>query len=77
MFAAFGADERLWKACPAAFLAPGEIYPSTVRLIVQDGGPALLDHILPASHLIERVWLKKWPQCPAVREALGYAKVQP
>lgn len=69
-------DSPILQECPhTASLPPGAPYVATVQLVLDSGGPTLVDRFLPAEHMIERVWLSKWPRCSKAREGRGYPKI--
>lgn len=55
------------NACPTAAIDPEY----AVGLIQDSGGPRLLDHFVPASVIIRRVFRAKWPTCTSVVAANG------
>ena len=70
--------KELQTACPDGFreIPFGGPYVLAMQLIEESGGPSLIDRVLPADHLLERTWLKHWPQCVAVRQRQGYPRVE-
>lgn len=46
-----------------------------VRLIVDIGGPTLIDKFTPPDAMIERAFLSRWPNCSSVAKANGFPKI--
>jgi hypothetical protein len=73
-------DQRglaLKRACPSNWsdVALGGFYMNAVDVVAQNGGPSILDRILPADMMLGRMFEKTWPNCARERMAQGYPKV--
>ncbi len=59
--------QALASACPDAYkempVFPKFWYTVVVDAIEKNGGPSLVDHVAPATWLIERAMKARWPRC--------------
>lgn len=65
------------NACPRSFndVPMGGIFFLAVELVQKSGGPHLLDRVMPAEHLLSRVYVERWPTCSHARRQAGYPKL--
>lgn len=69
-------DRAVYEACPTPLSFPADAaYARTIQLVIDSGGPQLLDRFLPADHMIGRVWIDRWPRCSIEREKRGIPKI--
>ena len=60
--------------CPDWNQPVGGIYHEALNLLQLEGGPSLFDKLLPAEHMIGRIYSKHWPTCSQEREKRGLPK---
>jgi hypothetical protein len=69
--------QAIQRACPSQWsdVAWAGAHFTVLKMLEDNGGPDFIDRFLPAERTVARVFLKRWPDCPRVREENGFPKI--